>query len=250
MKEKPLGNEEIEEDEVINSPHSYSSHRERVAVPKDGHFDVDFVASLKIMDRKIIAEEFRRQLRSKNRVEYMAVHDNAELFSLTQMAHFKRNARLNKKLSEVQRRVDGSTDGQAIDGECRKKYKLSKNTLTRTGYEQDEFVVEDLKDEEEAELHFEEGKQEAVVDLKQNKLSEEQETSRDRLKAYNREIRPVLASSSSSSSLIILIFFIFFIILIFFSSSSSSSSSSHLIILIIFIILILLIILIILIIGT
>ena len=113
-----------------------------VSVPKDGDFDVDTMASLRVLDRKNIAEELRRQLRATNRREYMSVKNSAELYSLTQLTHFKRSVKLNNKLQQVQKLVDGKEEGGTIDGDGGKKFTLEKKVM-KSGYEDDGFVVDD-----------------------------------------------------------------------------------------------------------
>ena len=146
-------------------------------------FDVEVMASLNVLDRKTLAEHFKRQLRSKNRSEYMNVRTNAEMYSLTQMSHFKRSIELTKKLHEVQALVDqghvqeGKQGGQGIDGDGNRKYIMLSAAaaaaaaaakkkmimereegegLTKSGYARDGFVVEDGYDDDDAEQEWQE----------------------------------------------------------------------------------------------
>ena len=120
-------------------------------MPTAFDFDINVMASLPVMDRKTLAERFRRELRSENRSQYLAVKNDAELYSLTQMAHFKKSVKLNQKLEQVQSLVRGQQEGGTIDGDGQRKYLLLKSSasLTKSGYERDGFVVDDSEEEAE-----------------------------------------------------------------------------------------------------
>jgi hypothetical protein len=97
----------------------------RYAVPSDGNFDIDTMAALATHVRKDVAEDLRRRLRTQSRRQFQAVRDDAELFSLTQLAQFRKSSALNARLVEVQKRVDGvGGEGTRVDSESGLKFVL------------------------------------------------------------------------------------------------------------------------------
>lgn len=120
------------EDDGFENPGKYRSgssyynggRRHRYQLPDKGDFDVDTMAALEVHLRKDIAEDLRRKLRTESRREYLAIKDNAELYSKTQLAHFKLTSDLNKKLVAVQKKVDGASEGNRMDSEAGRMYTM------------------------------------------------------------------------------------------------------------------------------
>jgi DNA excision repair protein ERCC-5 len=172
-------------------------------LPSDGNFDINVMASLRVLDRKNLAEQFRRELRKKNRSEYMSVRNDAELYSLTQMSHFKKSIKLNEKLQKVQNLVDKRQEGVAIDGDGGKMYTLTRGGQSSSSMQRQKTYIDGAIESDDDDVHRTDdalpktssgyAKDGFVVD---DAMSSDDEND-DFGQGY---MKPVSSSSSSSSS--------------------------------------------------
>eukprot|EP01036_Dinobryon_divergens_P026185 gene26185-34803_t len=86
--------------------------------------NLDVMSARPVYMRKSLIEDARRKERMKSRAAYLPVAGDPALYSQTQLANFLSTSKLNRKFQEVQMKIDGTSVGQKIAAEGKKKYLL------------------------------------------------------------------------------------------------------------------------------
>ena len=91
-------------------------------IPDGDELDVEALSHVPAHLRKGIIEEARKKERQRRRSDYFPVSKNPVLYSQTQLVNFLRTSKLNQRIEDVQRHIDGRKDGRTIASQVTIEY--------------------------------------------------------------------------------------------------------------------------------
>eukprot|EP00596_Hydrurales_sp_CCMP1899_P004972 CAMPEP_0119038400 /NCGR_PEP_ID=MMETSP1177-20130426/7320_1 /TAXON_ID=2985 /ORGANISM="Ochromonas sp, Strain CCMP1899" /LENGTH=1991 /DNA_ID=CAMNT_0007000961 /DNA_START=161 /DNA_END=6136 /DNA_ORIENTATION=+ len=123
VKKKRKNREDNDDDDYSDDDSDEDVHWQ---TPNDSaDINIEVLGALPPHLRKNMIEDLRKKERKRSRSTFMPVASNPTLYSQTQLANFLSGSKLNKRISEVQKHVDGKEEGRNIVGEEGRSYVLT-----------------------------------------------------------------------------------------------------------------------------